>query len=86
MYQEIDGGDKGAGEEGLESFNKGFLLSESWFFLKKSAEAAASIGVDLIGMVKTNTKRFCKAMIEGLTKDWPGRSYIVLGSRHMVPG
>ena len=53
---------------------------------KKAAEAAASIGVDLIGMVKTNTKRFCKAMMEGLTNDWPGRSYIVLGSKHMVPG
>ena len=86
LYQEIDGGDKGAGEEGLESFNKGFFLFGSWFLSKKAAEAAASIGVDLIGVVKTNTKRFCKAMIEGLTKDWPGRSYIVLGGKHMVPG
>ena len=53
---------------------------------KKATETAASIGVDLIGMVKTNTKRFSKAMIEGLTNDWLGRSHIVLGSKHMVPG
>ena len=86
LYQEIDGGDKGAGAEGLGSFSKVFFLFSSWFLSKKAAEAAASIGVDLIGMVKTNTKRFCKAMIEGLTKDWSGRSYIVLGSKHMVPG
>ena len=26
LYQEIDGGDEGAGAEGLESFNKGFFL------------------------------------------------------------
>ena len=55
-------------------------------FLKKAAEEAASIGVDLIGVVKTNTKVFCKATIEGLTKGCPGGSYIVLRSKHMVPG
>ena len=49
-------------------------------------EASVSIGVDLIGIVKTNTKGFFKATIEGLTKDWPGGSYIVLSSNNMVPG
>ena len=53
---------------------------------KKASEADASIGVDLIGMVKNITKVFCKYMIEGLTKYWPGRSYIVLSSKPMVPG
>ena len=52
----------------------------------KSAGAAASIGVDFIGMVKTNTKGFCKAKIEGLTKYWPDGSCTVSRSRHMVPG
>ena len=37
-------------------------------------------------MVKTNTKVFCKYMIEGLTNDWPGGSYIVLRIKAMVPG
>ena len=53
---------------------------------KKAAEAATSIGVDLIGMVKTKTKGFFKATIEGLTKDCTGGSYIVLKSNIMVPG
>ena len=44
------------------------------------------IGAELIGMVKTNTKGFCKETIEKLTKDWPGGSYLVLRSKPMVPG
>ena len=43
------------------------------------------VGSELIGMVKTNTKGFCKDIIEKLTKDWPGGSYLVLRSKHMVP-
>ena len=60
LYQEIDGGDEGAGAEGLEIFNKGFFLFGSWFLSKKAADVAASICVDFIGMVKTNTKRFSR--------------------------
>ena len=37
-------------------------------------------------MVKTNTKGFCKSMIEGLKKDWPGVSYIVLRSKPILSG
>ena len=44
------------------------------------------LGAELIGMVKTNTKGFCKETIEKLTKDLPGRSYLVLRSKPMVPG
>ena len=44
------------------------------------------MGADLIGMVKTNTKRLCKETNEKLTKDWPGGSYLVLRSKPMVPG
>ena len=43
-------------------------------------------GAELIGMVKTNTKGFCKETIEKLTKNWPGGSYLVLRSKPMVPG
>ena len=62
------------------------LLFDGWFSSKKAAESAAYIDVDLIGMVKTNTKRFCKDTIEGLTKYWPGRSYMVLRLNPMVKG
>ena len=61
-------------------------MLNSWFLSNKEVEASTSVGVHLIGMVKTNTKGFFKATIEGLTKDWPDGSYIVLRSKFMVPG
>ena len=42
------------------------------------------MAAELIGMVKTNTKVFCKETIEKLAKDWPGGSYLVLRSKPMV--
>ena len=54
---------KGLGKRDLKGSTRDFFLFNIWLFSKKSAEAAASIGIDLIGMVKTNTKRFCKATI-----------------------
>ena len=53
---------------------------------KREEEVAVSIGVDLIGMVKANTKLFYKATVEGLTNDCLGRSYILLRIEPMVPG
>ena len=44
------------------------------------------MGAELIGMVKTNTKGFCKETIEKLTKYWPGGSYLVLRSKPILPG
>ena len=44
------------------------------------------LGAEFIGMMKTNTKGFCKETIEKCTKYWPGGSYLVLRSNHMVPG
>ena len=44
------------------------------------------MGAELIVMVKTNTKGFCKETIYKFTKDWPGGSYLVLRIKHMVPG
>ena len=74
------------GQRALKGSTRDFFLFGSWLLSKKSAKAAASIGIDLIGMVKTNTKIFCKDAIEGLMKVWPGASYIVLRSKPMVPG
>ena len=76
---------KGVGQRDLKGSTRDFFLSESWFSLKKAAYAAAFIGVDLIGTVKTKTKGFCKATIEGSTKYWPGGSYIVSRIKPMVP-
>ena len=80
-------GDKtGLGQRYLKESTKYFFIFNSWLLSKNSVEAAASIGVDLIGMVKTNTKGFCKATVEGSTKDWPGGSYIVLRRKPILPG
>ena len=43
-------------------------------------------GADIIGMVKNKTKIFCKDTIDNLTNNCPGGSYLVLRSKHMVPG
>ena len=64
---------------------KNCFIFDSWFASKKAAEDAMEIGVELIGMVKTNTKGFCKETIEKLTNDWPGGSYLVLRSKSMLP-
>ena len=77
---------KGIGQKYKKGGAKDCFLFDSWFASKKAAEAAMELGVELIGMVKTNTKGFCKDTIEKLTKDWPGGSYLVLRSKPMVPG
>ena len=38
----------------------------------------------MIGMVKKNTKVFCKDTIDNLTKDWLGGSYLVLKRKYVV--
>ena len=76
---------KGIGQKSKKGGPKDFFLFDSWFVYKKAAEAAMELGAEFIGMVKTNTKRFCKEKIEKLTKDWPGGSYLVLMNKHMVP-
>ena len=65
---------KGIGQRSLKGSTRDFFLFDSWLLSKKPAEAAASIGIDLIGMVKTNTKVVFKAAIEGLMKDWTSGS------------
>ena len=56
---------KGLRHRFLERSKGDCFLFDSWFLLKKAAEVAASIGVDLIGMVKTNTKRFSRLIYRG---------------------
>ena len=77
---------KEMGKRDVKVSTRDCFLFYSWFSSKKAAGAAASIGVDFIGMLKINIKLFCKATLEGLTKDWLGGSYIVLRSKPMVPG
>ena len=43
-------------------------------------------GVHYCGPVKTIHKGFCLALLENLTKDWLGGSYLVIKSTPRVPG
>ena len=47
---------KGLGQRALKGSMRDFFLFVGWLLSKKSAEADASIGIDLVGVVKTNTK------------------------------
>ena len=77
---------KGIGQKSKKGGAKDCFLSYSWLASKKATEATMELGADLIGMVKTNTKGFCKETIKKLTKDWPGGSYLVLSSKPVLPG
>ena len=71
MYQEDDGNNKGDRSKVYRGGTKDCFLFDSWFASNKAAESAMELGAELIGMVKTNTKEFCKETFENLTKDWP---------------
>ena len=77
---------KGIGKKSIKEGTNYCLIFDSWFASNKVAEAAMEVGAELIVMLKTNTKGFCKETIEKLTKDWPGGSYLLLSNKPMVPG
>ena len=54
---------KGIGQRDIEGATKDCFIFGSWFFSKKLAEAVIDFGADMIGMVKNNTKGFCKETI-----------------------
>ena len=60
---------KGIGQNSKKGGPNDCFLFDSWFASKKAAEDAMELGAELIGMVKTNTKGFCKETIEKLTKN-----------------
>ena len=65
---------KGIGQKYIKGDTKDCFLFGSWLSLKKLEESAMEVGANLIGMVKKNTKGFCKETIKNLTEDWPGGS------------
>ena len=76
---------KWIGQKYIKGATKDCFIFDSWFSSNNSAEDAMEVWENLIGMVKTNTKGFCKDTIENNTKDWTGGSYLVLRNKHMVP-
>ena len=69
---------KGIGQREMKGATEDCFLFDGCFSSYKSAESAMGFGADMIVMVKTNTKGFCKETIENLTKHCPGDSYLML--------
>ena len=67
---------KGIGQKSIKGGTKDGFIFDSWFASKKAAESVMEVGAKLIGMVKKNTKGFCKETIEKLTKDHPRGAFI----------
>ena len=44
------------------------FIFDSWFASKRSSEDAMNIGAGMISMVETNTKWFCKDIVQKTTK------------------
>ena len=60
---------KGIGQKYRKSVAKACFLFNGCFLSNKLAESVMKVGAKLIGMVKKNTKGFCKETIENLTTD-----------------
>ena len=48
------------GQKYRKGVTKDCFLFDSWYSSKKAGEAVVEVGSKFIGMVKTNTKGFCK--------------------------
>ena len=59
-------------------------FSDSWLSGTKTAEKAISKGVDYCGLINKTHKGFFLAMLERLTKEWPGGYHIVIKSNLRV--
>ena len=57
------GATKGIVQKSIKGGPKDCFLFDGWFVSKKAAESAIEMVAELIGMVKTNTKGFCKEKI-----------------------
>ena len=76
---------KGLGQRDIKYYTKDCFIFESWFASNISYEIVMHVGADIIGVVKTNTKGFCKYNTKNLTQDCPGGSSILLEIKYMVP-
>ena len=85
MYEEYYIINKLVRSEGQKRSYRGVFLIDSWFCSKRSAEAVMDVGANMVGIVKINTKGFCKDTIENLKKYWPRCSYLVLKRKSVVP-
>ena len=55
----------GLGQRYFKGSTRGRFLFDSWLSSNKSEEAVSSIGVAMVGVVKTNTKGFSRLRYRG---------------------
>ena len=60
------------GHSSYKGVTNDFFLFGSWFALKRLDESVTDVGTELIYIVKTNTKWFCKDNINNMAKYWLG--------------
>ena len=77
MYEDYDIRNKGVSSEGRKRGYKLYFLFDSWFSPNRLAEDMVDFVADMVGMVKTNIKGFCKDIIENTKNYWSGGSYLV---------
>ena len=63
-------GKKGLDQREIKGDTKDCFIFESLFSSEKLEAAAMYVSADIIGMVKNNTKGFCKYTIYKLTNDF----------------
>ena len=67
--------------EAKEKGRPDMFAGDSWFAGGKACMAAAKLGCEFFGPVKTNTSGYPKVEIENIMKDWPSGSWVVLESK-----
>ena len=77
---------KDIGHRDIKGATKDCFILDSGFSSNNLEEDVMDVGADLIGMVKIDTKGFCRYTIEKLTYYFPGGYYLMLRSNKMVPG
>ena len=77
---------KGLSHKKEKGDTKDYFIFESEFALKSSSEALKYFGSDFIGLVKPNTKGFCKYTIDNRVKYQQGIYYLVFNKKPKVLG
>ena len=77
---------KGLGQRDTKGSTKDCFLFDRWFYSKMLAESVIDVDTYMVGMIKNNTKLFCKYTIYNLKNYWPRGYCLVLKRKYVVPG
>ena len=61
----------------VKGATKNCFIVDGCFSLERPAESAMYVGAEMVDMVETNAKGFCKDFIKNIAKDCPRVSYLI---------